>query len=1190
MLSFLAPLPFVAPSLHTLRVKRVRLRRALLVTLLLASSSLAKGQLSQPIDVDRLGETSAPFAPMLETRIEQVLDGSRRFAVEADAAEGLTGIIHDYRGQYSTEEELRSLDLFRSLAAYYRQRPLIAQGLNDNVLSNAVPGSRIATETALLSALEFYAHSPLRRSDVEAGLNRLTSIVAVTGATAAERPEIELWRAEGYQALGQFAQAEQSYRASIQHASDPELAALANFRLAELLERESRFSEADTLFAATSQMIESPLRLLALIRRAAVMRSEKKYGELETVLASADALYAHSRLDRRTSAREFRYSSPLVQRWMLQAIEEDRVVGSAPLRATPRRSAPAESQLTSGYYPAEAALVRGSALSELGKYAEATEVLTQGERELQALRDSSGTSSDRAAQELFYSNALKFERAWSLFQREKYPEAATAFLQLASEDTAQRHLLVRSAALPLREQGRYFDPFLNDTVLSSQPSLLASGVLGRITIDTSFFFYNDFPERARFYAGVALERAGMRKEAADVFTRLSIDKSVLYSGQANYHLALIRFLEGNFQAQQLLEPLSYERSVTGAYASFLLGELAYRKQLYERAERYFFNSYANLPFSDTAVRATAHLERGLSLIPLKNWQEASDELSAYFHSANEHVLGKTDEALYWLGKAYFRIAQYDSAKVLLQRLLTDYPTSSRLVDAQYLYAWSLFSQNDFAAAEPAFERVVAMDSISRYSYDVLARAGDAYYAMNDLTHASVIYNQAIDRPAFNDLRSTRALLLLGITRMRLDSTRSAMNLFQYITARYPKSDIVDEATFNQALAAYAISQNGQAEALVDKIVTQYRQSPVAPRALLVAGEERTRSNDPAGALRFYRQVITDYANAPEARPALFALQEAYFTLAKPQEALAVGDTFVAQHPTSELNHEIIYRAGELRLRLNQASAAIASFRSFIERYPNDELRPFAELGLGRALLQSGDTAGALTQFESVVSKYDSTGAAAQGLLERARIERTQHRYAEAEADFIRAGAPIYYSTDAAPQALWELSQMLVETERSDSAIIVLRDLSRRYPIEASLPGRGAIRAAELLHAANRDAEASDELNRVIAAHPKDAVGGSAVVRSAAFHLDRREWSPAVKDAVTARRDFTLGAESEARRLFVLGVAHSHLGQKADALKELRSAAASRYLSAADRETAQSLIAELTPKKKSPTPRKKGGAR
>jgi TolA-binding protein len=1123
---------------------------------------------------------------MLEQRIEQSLGEFRGKLFEADASERLHEITIERKSDYSNEVLLGSLDLFRSLGAYYRQRSLIAQGINDEIFENAAPASRLSAETSLLSALEFYAHSPLRRADVEAGISRLTGIVDVQAATAAEKPEIQLWLAEGYQALGQYAQAEQAYWAALQNASDPRLTALADFRLAELVERESKFAIADSLFGAASRLQESPLRLLAMVRRAAVLRSERHFDELLAQIGRADSLFAHSEHDVRTSAREFRYSSPLVERMMLESVEEDRIVGSAPIRSTPGASEIAPSQLTSGYYPAEAALLRGSALSELGKYTEATQEFLRGEHELESLRDTNNRAFN--AQELFYSNALKFERGWSLFNREKYEDAAAAFLQLASEDTAQRHLLLRSASLPLREQGQYFDPFVNDTLLVGSPSLLEPGVLGRSTIDTGFFFYNDFPERARFYAGVALERAGKRKEAAEIFTRLSIDKSILYSSRSNYQLALIRFLEGNFQAQQLLEPLSYERSLTGAYSSFLLGELAYRKQIYERAERYFFNSYANLPESDTSIRATAHLERGLSLIPLKNWQEASDELSTYLQLTHEQIPGKTDEALYWLGKAYFRIGQYDSATILLQRLLKGFPKSSRQIDAQYLYAWSLFSQNDFANAEPAFERVVAMDSISRYSYDVLARAADSYYAQDNLQPASVIYNQAIDRPAFNDLRSTRALLLLGVTRMRLDSNRSAMNLFHYITTRYPKSDLVDEAAFNEALALYSISQNSQADQLVENIVTRYGRSPVAPRALFVAAEERNRTGDISGAAGFYRRVVREYANAPEVRPSIFSLQDALIQLKRPDEAFAVGDSFISRNPESPLNHEILFRSGELQLRTGSAALAISTFRSFISQYPKDDLRPAAEIGLGRALVLSGDTAAALTQFSSVITQSDSSSSiAAQAYLERARIERSQKNYAVAAQDYQLASLRRYYATDAAPVALWEYAQMLVEEHQSDSAIAAFRDLSVRYPIEASLPARAAIREAELLSDLNQDEQAMSELRRVIAAHPKDVYGGAATVRIAMIHADNQAWPSAADVAVQARRDFALGAESEAKRLFILGIAHSHLGRKSDALKELRSAVAIKSLSPADRETANRLIAELTPRKQSPkvTPKK-----
>ena len=1142
---------------------------------LFGSLLLARPAFSQLPASASSSERSAVFEPPYEAAVEHSLAKFRNAPLKSLSALELGHLQSVDNSHYALEEQLLSLDLFRSLAAYYRKLPFAAESHIDEVLTRAPEASRTATNAALLGALEFYAHTPLTRNDVEAGLARLNGIAATGASAAAVQPEILLWKAEGYRALGEYAPAEREYNAAIAKSSDPRLTALTYFRIAELYEREQQYAEADSNFEHASQISESPLMLISVLRLGAVRRTEKNYQAVLTTMDEAESLFhATGQHVIQTSARDQEYSSPLVEELMLQATEHDRILGSA----GPIRNYSSPQQLIPPFYLSEIDLLRGSALSGLGQYEQATEILAKGDELIDGARDSSSNPviADEAR---FVSDALRFERGWSLFQRAKYKDAAAAFLELVAADTGYaRHRIIRESTLPLRDQGFYFDPYLNDSLEARMSvPVLDRSVLSKITIDTGFFIYNDFPERARYYSGVALARAGMLNEAAETLQPLTLDQAMLYSDEATYQLALIRFAQHSYEAQKLLVPISYERSVRGGYASFLLGELAYRRNDYERAEGYFLNAFAMLPRTDTAIRATAHLERGLSLIPLGNWTDAADELSTYLDQSREHVQGRTDEALYWMGKAYFRAGEYDSASSAFSRVLTEFPTSGRLIDAQYGYAWSLFEANDFARAEPEFERVVAMDSITHYAYDVLARAGDSYYAMGENRRANKLYNLAVDRPAFNELRSTRADLMLGITRLKIDSARSAMNEFVHLMTKYSKSDIVDLASFDYALAAYTINLTGPAESMMATLVRKYPKSAIAPRALYVVAEERVRRNDVRGALAYYKQVINDYPRSPEAGPALFGLQDALAEQKRIPEALAVADTFVARHPTNPINPMVLLRAGEFKLKLREPASALSTFQTFVTNYPTHPSRPEAELLIAESQLATGDTASATNQLDTVITRYDSLPeVAAQAYLDRARIERARNNTDTAAMDFERAFQDRYYSADAAPEAMYEYGQFLAEERRTDSAIWVWTWLSTRYPIEASIAASGAIRAGELLESDQKQDSARSIYARVITAHPKDEFGGAAETQTGETYLAQANWREAATAFETARRVFHLTPESDGQSLFGLARANVHLGRKAEAIRDLHLMLSLRGVPAEERISAESLLRQLQP--------------
>ncbi len=1124
-----------------------------------------------------LGVRSAVFDPPFEENVERSLQHFRTDGLESLSADEFANMQSVGSDDAAFDEQFFSLDLFRSFTAYDRDVPFAAESRIDRSLANAPIGSRTGAKAALLGALEFYAHSPLSRNDVEAGLARLNEISSPSDSDSGIRSEIHFWKAEGYRALDEFARAETEYRDAIRSSRDPRLSALAHFRIGELFEREQRHADADSNFAIASHIAQSSLRLLALLRLGTAERAEKHFEDVLTTMDEADSLYHATQHIVRTSARDLQYASALIADMMVEGKKRDRILGT--MREDTIDSIPP--QLVSSFYLSEIDLVCGSAYSELGQYQKATEILAEGDELINGATDSARGSSF-AEQARFVSDALRFERGWSLFQRAKYQDAAAAFLELAVTDTGHRHYaILRESTVPLRERGIYFDPFLNDSLSAKAQTVpnaptMNRTVLAKNTVDTSFFIYNDFPERARYYAGVALARAGMLEEAADALQKLTFDRSMLYSDKAIYQLALIRFIQHSYEAATLLEPVSYEKNVRGGYASFLLGELAYRRNDYERAETYFLNAFANLPLKDSSIRATAHLERGLSLIPLNNWNDAADELATYLDASREHILGRTDEALFWLGKAYFRAGEFDSASVTFSKLLAEYPESGRREDAQYSYAWSLFEGNDYARAESEFQRVLTMDSISRYAYDALARAGDSYYALGETQRANKQYNLATDRPGFNPIRTTRAQLMLGITRMRIDSERSAMNAFEYLIRKFPESDIVDLASFDYTLAAYAINLNEQAETMIEKVVTKYHNSALAPRGLYVAGKECERRGDEHDGIHFYEQVVSDYPRSNEAGAALFALQDALADLKQIPEALAVADSFVARNPGNRINPEVLLRTGEFQMKLEEPALALSTFRSFLTQYPLHPERPRAELLVAESELASNDTASSLQQLDTIIARYDSLDVAAAAYLDRARIARLRKQLDTAAVDFKRAYQDRYYSFDAAPEAMYEYGELLTGRKEIDSAIYVFSALSTSYPIEASIAARGAIRVGELLIQERKPDSARAIFDHIIAVHPTDMFGGEAMVRTGELYFAESKWSKAVNAFEDARRDFPLTTEWNERSLLYLARANIHLSKDAEAIRDLHTLLAMRSLPAYERDTARSLLNTLQP--------------
>ncbi len=1150
--------------------------------------------LAQSLQNDRatvLQSRSALSDPESEGAIQTATTPFRINDDPSATARALSDLEFQSLPNYSSAGLFRSADLFASLAGFRAHRPRLAQWVNDRMLHSSNPQGRGFAEASLLSALESYSHVPVRAEDVSAGLDRLRDLSIASTLPPNIKSEIEFWRAEGERALGFLPEAQLSYDKAARDASDPRMQALALFRRAELEERLGNFIVASSDFAQVRATTGSPLQLLASLRTTALKRAFGDARGMLSELQTTDSLYAITTHRLELSARDLDYLSPLVAQLSLEITEEDRVLGSLSHRSELSRESKPQTQIVSLYFLSEVALLRGTALSELGKYDSASLVLNAGLVALEQAPDSLQRHFV-ARQRDFIRDALRFERAWAEFKQAHYALAAEEFVQLAEQDTTSRRIISREANLTLREQGHFADPFYEEFD-SARVVTLDQSLLKHNTFDTSFFIYNDFPERSRFYAGVALARADKPKEAEHLFVGLIQDQSIIYSSRAKYQLGLLDFIQKNYvEASSILEPLSSETSLSGTFSSLLMGEITYRKNLFEAAERYFRKALAGLPDSLTQLRATAYLERGLSLVALAEWPLAKHDLATYLALEPRSTAGRTEEALYWLGRSYFRAGELDSAETKLSRLINEYPSSNRMIDAEYQYAWTLFRKNEFVNAERSFERVIALDSITRYAYDAQARAGDSYYALKDYDNAADQYNQAIDRPAFNNIRTARALFQLGLVRMRLDSARSAINVFHYMLRKFPNSELADRAYFNSALAAYAIDQPAKAEDDIEHIPQVSKTSSLIPKSLLLAGDERLGRNALEGAVTEYQRVLDNYPASEEAIPALFNMQEALIKSKKYAQALAAADTFIARAPRSAEVPGIVFRKGVLEFGLTQWKASAETMRDFVAKYPNDRYVPDARLYLGRSEAIAGDTAAAIEQYNVIVNAFRSNPNAAEAHYELARIRCAELRPEEASKEYSNAFGPDYFSSDAAPKALAEYAEYLAERNQKDSAITILHLLADRYTLETRAGARAEVRAAQLLEDLNRKSEAQAVLVRVANART-DMLGGAAVVRLGETYLHDTTWRSALSEFALAHSKYPLAEESEVRRLFGVAEASIALKMKPQAIGALHALINDHTLTEHDRQRASRMLAPLVPAKKSKASTKaskKGGKR
>jgi outer membrane protein assembly factor BamD len=220
----------------------------------------------------------------------------------------------------------------------------------------------------------------------------------------------------------------------------------------------------------------------------------------------------------------------------------------------------------------------------------------------------------------------------------------------------------------------------------------------------------------------------------------------------------------------------------------------------------------------------------------------------------------TAEALYEEGSRQFKEKRYGSAIHTLSRVLSDYPFSPQLTDAELKIADAYYLNQQYPEAINAFKEFQAMHPTNENIAFVVYRLGQAH--LDQFT--------AIDRDQKN--------------------TEIAKGYFENVMTNYPKSPYAIEAREQLAkcvgilaehdfnVAAFYLKQEKYpaARERFEEIVRKYQGTPAAAKALFFLGESYRKEKNYAMAALAYEALIQHYPESkfiPEAKTQLAQVEK-----------------------------------------------------------------------------------------------------------------------------------------------------------------------------------------------------------------------------------------------------------------------------------------------------------------------------
>ena len=455
----------------------------------------------------------------------------------------------------------------------------------------------------------------------------------------------------------------------------------------------------------------------------------------------------------------------------------------------------------------------------------------------------------------------------------------------------------------------------------------------------------------------------------------------------------------------------------------IAGEIAYRKQNYEKAINYL-KSYEKL--FPQVLRNDMYL-LGLSYFQIKDYNNAV----LYLSKATTEKDEMTENAYMHLGNSYLKLKDYANAKLAFEASLTSNFNKSVREEAMFNYALTCYeSTTAFGESISAFEQFLNEFPNSKHAekaYDYLSTVylttknyEAAYQSVQKIKSANaafletkqyILYQLGTEAFVQNNFEKAISRFTLALEFAPVGKY-SAECLYWRAESRYrinqPEQAIGDLKTFfsnsnlksstNQVMANYLMaysyfSKKNYSESLncflkyidgeTNMKTTSY------PDAMNRIGDCYFNNRNFAKAQIFYCKAAS--VSPASADYSLF--QAAYVTgLQKNYESkITKLESLISQFPSSGYVDNALYEIGRAWLLLENNSKAIAAYQRLLEQKPTGDLARKAALEIGMIYFNDKNYDHAIAAYKNVIASYSGTEEANTALesLQTAYIETNE---------------------------------------------------------------------------------------------------------------------------------------------------------------------------------------------------------
>ena len=465
----------------------------------------------------------------------------------------------------------------------------------------------------------------------------------------------------------------------------------------------------------------------------------------------------------------------------------------------------------------------------------------------------------------------------------------------------------------------------------------------------------------------------MRVREADLTTETRKARRKMLSSLCPLCLRGLIILFISFGTTVLAQTTQETRAFDAAIRSFQLGT-------YDRAQNELAAFVEQFPASQKVAEAL--LLQAQCALRLKRVEVARDILTTNAARAGDLA----DQYRYWLGEAHIRATNYQAAADTFARLIMDFPTSPRLLEAAYGEALARFRLRQYpkviellSSPGGVFRRAANVrpdDELVTHG-DLLL--GEAYFEQRQLAEAIDFLNRMSDERLSPEFKWRREYLLcrtLVIDRQFDKALASTTNLLTLAPASGDAEFIAESI----GLRARILEQLGDVEASTEAYEQNLAPGTPLPRrrqALLKVVQLTLEQNKLNEAAQKFETFVIQNPEEKATDFALLALGEIYLkqhvTRKGPTNDLQIAagyfDRLITNQPPSPLRGIALLQRGWCYWVENKFPEAHGTFRAAVDLLGPAQDQAVARLKLGDCLFQLKDYTNAMAQYRLVATRY-----------------------------------------------------------------------------------------------------------------------------------------------------------------------------------------------------------------------------